>query len=61
MEVKKRKIESKIKVKSITDVPNEVIQKLILIHLSSDDVCSFGMTRKRFKQIADEVIEKRSE
>ena len=39
--------------KSITDVPNEVIQKFIVIHLSSTDVCSFGLTGViRFKQIA---------
>ena len=61
MEVKKRKTESKMDVKSISDLPNEVIQKFILIHLSSNDVCSFGMTGKRFKTIADDVIEKRSE
>ena len=46
---------------SITDVPNEVIQKSILMRLDSHDVSSFGMTGiDRFEQIAEDVIEKRS-
>ena len=50
----------KQEVKSITDVPNEVIQNFIMIHLSSKDVYSFGMTGiKRFKGIAEDVLEKR--
>ena len=50
---------NKMEVKSVTDVPNQVIQKFIMVHLSSHDVCSFGMTgTKRFKQIADDVLEK---
>ena len=45
---------------SIADVPNEVIQKYILVHLSSADVKAFSMTGcKRFKVIADDVLEKR--
>ena len=46
--------------KSISDVPNEVIQKFILVHLSCTDLRSFGMTGcKRFKVIADDVLGKR--
>ena len=46
--------------KSIADVPNEVIQKFILVHLSSADVRAFGMTGcKRFKVISDDVLDKR--
>jgi hypothetical protein len=46
--------------KSIIDVPNEVIQKFILVHLSSADVSAFGMTGcQRFRLIADDVIDKR--
>ena len=46
--------------KSIIDVPNEVIQKFILVHLSCPDVRSFGMAGcKRFKVIADDVLGKR--
>ena len=49
-----------MEVKSIEDVPNELIQKFILVHLSSDDVNSFGMTGcRRFKVIADDVLDKR--
>ena len=38
--------------KSIADVPNEVIEKLIMVHLWSNDVRSFGSIGiKRIKQI----------
>ena len=48
------------KVKSITDLPNEVIEKYIMIYLSSNDVCSFGMTGiNRFKIITESVLQKR--
>ena len=50
-----------MEVKSITDVPNEVIQKYIMMYLTSNDVCSFGRTGvKRFKEVAEDVLEKRS-
>ena len=49
-----------MEVKSIKDVPNEVIQKNIMVYLSNYDVKSFGMTgSKRFKVIADDELEKR--
>jgi len=49
-----------MEVKSITDIPNEIIQKYIMKHLSSNDVCSFGRTGvKRFKGMAEDVLEKR--
>ena len=47
--------------KSIIDLPNEIIEKLLTVYLSSNDVCSFGMTGvKHFKQIAENVLENRS-
>ena len=49
-----------MEVKSINDVPNEVIQKHVMKYLSNDDLKSFGMTgSQRFKIIADEELEKR--
>ena len=49
-----------IEVKSIKDVPNEVIQKNIMTYLSKDDVISFGKTgNKRFKVIAEDELEKK--
>ena len=48
-------------VKSIIDLPNEIIEKFLMVYLSSNDVCSFGMTGvKYFKQIAENVLENRS-
>ena len=45
---------------SIIDLPNEIIEKFILVHLPNKDVCSFGNTGvKHFKNIADNVLEKR--
>ena len=56
--IKPREIE--LEVKSINDVPNEVIQKNIMAYLSNDDISSFGSTgSKRFKVIADDELEKR--
>ena len=47
-------------VKSIIDLPNEVIETFLTIYLSSNDVRSFGMIgNKRFKQMANDVLEKR--
>jgi hypothetical protein len=47
--------------KSIIDLPNEVIEKMLRIYLSSTDVFSFGITgAKRFKDLADAVLKKRS-
>ena len=49
-----------MEVKSIHDVPNEIIQKFILVHLSSDDVRCFGKAGCiRFMLIANDVLEKR--
>ena len=46
--------------KDILDLPNEVIEKYVLARLSSKDVYSFGSTgNKRFKLIADNVLQKR--
>ncbi len=60
MEAKYRKIEREVK--SIMDVPNEVIEKSVMVYLSNNDVCSFGRTGiKRLKEIAENVLEKRSE
>ena len=51
-----------MEVKSITDVPNEIIHKSILVYLSSNDVLYFGMTgSKRFKQLAEDVMKERGE
>ena len=47
--------------KSITDLPNEVIEKCIMVYLSFNDLRSFGSIGiERFKQMAENVIEKRS-
>ena len=48
-----------MEVKSMPDVPNEIIQKNILVHLCSDDVRSFGVTCVRFKAIGEDVLKKR--
>ena len=56
--IKPREIE--LEVKSINDLPNEVILKNIMTYLSNDDIRSFGRTgSKRFKVIADDELEKR--
>jgi hypothetical protein len=48
--------------KSIADVPNEVIEKFIMVHLCYNDLLSFGSIGiPRIKQIAENVIEKRRE
>ena len=48
-------------VTSINDLPNEIIENFLMIYLSPNDVFSFGMTgTKRFKEIADITLEKRS-
>ena len=46
--------------KDINDLPNEVIEKFVLIYLSSKDVDSFGLTgSQRFKRIANSCLQKR--
>jgi len=46
--------------KSFSDIPNEVIKKFIMVYLSDDDLWSFGSVGiERFKQMAEDVIEKR--
>ena len=58
--IKSRETESEVK--SIYDVPNEVIQRNIMKYLSNDDIMSFRTTgNKRFKAIADDELEKRRE
>ena len=48
--------------KSITDLPNEVIEKCFMVYLSVNDLNSFGRIGiERFKQMAEDVIEKRRE
>ena len=50
---------SEVEGKPITDVPNEIIEKFIMVHLSAKDVRSFGnIGIKRFKEISENVIEK---
>ena len=47
-------------IKSLENLPNEIIIKNVLVHLSSKDVLSFGMTgNDRFKELAENVIKKR--
>ena len=47
-------------IKSLENLPNEIIIKNVLVHLSSKDVLSFGMTGNyRFKELAEKVIKKR--
>ena len=47
-------------IKSLENLPNEIIIKNVLIHLSSKDVLSFGMTgNDRFKELSEKVIKKR--
>ena len=55
--VKKTKLD--INTKSITDLSNEVIEKSLLIYVSSADVKSFGNTNRRFQAIANRVLESR--
>jgi len=46
---------------SFIDLPNEIIEKHLLVYLSLKDVYSFGMTgNKRFKEVARDVIESRN-
>ena len=47
-------------IKSLENLPNEIIIKNVLVHLSSKDVLSFGMTgNDRFKELSEKVIKKR--
>ena len=47
--------------RSITDLPNEIIEKYILSHLSSKDAQAFGMSgNHRFEEIKNNVIDERS-
>ena len=60
MEAKARKITAEDK--SITDLPNEVIDKCVMVYLSVNDVRSFGSIGiERFRHMADNIIEKRRE
>ena len=47
-------------IKSIIDLPNEVIEKFLMVYLPSNDVSSLGMIGiKRFKELSEVVLEKR--
>ena len=60
MEPKARKITAEDKI--ITDLPNEVIGKCIMVYLSDNDLLSLvSIVIERIKQIAQDVLEKRRE
>ena len=47
--------------KSIIDVPNEILEKYVLNHLSNADIKSFeNVGYKRFMEISSNVIRSRS-
>ena len=46
-------------VKSINDIPREVVEESLMPYLSSIDVRKLGLTNKRFKESADYVLKKR--
>ena len=47
---------------TITDLPNEVIEKCIMVYLSDNDLRSFGSIGiERIKQMSEDIIKKRSE
>ena len=47
-------------IKSLENLPNEIIIENVLVHLSSKDVLSFSMAgNDRFKELAEKVIKKR--
>ena len=53
--------ETGMEIKSIIDLPNEIIENHLLVYLSLKDVYSFGMTgNKRLNEVAINVIERRS-
>ena len=46
-------------IKSLENLPNEIIIKNVLVHLSSKEVLSFGRTgNDRFKELTENVIKK---
>ena len=48
--------------KTITNLPNEVIEKQIMVYLSVNDLNALArIDIERFKQMAEDVIEKRRE
>ena len=52
---------SKSENKQIMDLPNELIEKYVLVYLSSKDVQSVGMAgNARFKKVAENVLKRRS-
>ena len=49
-----------MKAKCFTDIPNEVIEKFIMVYLSVNDLRSFGCVGiERVKEMAENVFEKR--
>ena len=47
-------------IKSLENLPNEIIIENVLVHLSSKDVLSFSMAgNDRFKELTEKVIKKR--
>ena len=52
---------SKSESKQIMDLPNELIEKYVLVYLSSKDVQSVGKAgNARFKKVAENVLKRRS-
>ena len=57
-----RKTDKEMETKYFIDIPNEVIEKSIMVYLSVNDLRSFGRIGiERIKQMAEDVIEKRRE
>jgi hypothetical protein len=49
-----KKIQSAMETKSITDLPNEVIEKYIMVYLDFNALCSIGSIGiERFNQMAE--------
>ena len=47
-------------IKSLENLPNEIIIENVFVHLSSKDVLSFSMAgNDRFKELTEKVIKKR--
>jgi len=58
----KRLYKNEMEDKTIVALPNEVIQKNIMVYLSVNDLRSFGrIAIEGFKEMAEAVIEKRRE
>ena len=52
-------IQGHMHTKSLVDLPNEVIEKYLLVYLSNSDIRAFSKTgNKRFERISERVLEK---